>query len=173
MAKPKSQQSRRGFSLLEMMLATTLSAALVTSTVVVLRSSYAVWTLHQGDAEQAEQASAVLRHLTRACRQADMVVSISASGDPAGSLEVLTKSGDTIGWELDSDTVNYSSQAAGTTSPLAFGIDTLTFEGLLADGSTTADDPSEVQAIRCSVGTTIPSSGATRTIGSTLWMRSW
>ncbi|MGI9428305.1 MAG: hypothetical protein ACR2NM_06585, partial [Bythopirellula sp.] len=69
-------------TLIEVMAATTIMATLMASTVVLVRSSYAVWQAAEADMEAAENAHAVLRHIVRNVRQASLVTLVTASGSP-------------------------------------------------------------------------------------------
>lgn len=144
-----------------------LTATLMASSFVVLRSSYAAWTVHEADLDRAANAAAVLRHIVRRVRQADGVSAI----DAGGSLTVVDEDGVTHGWSHSGTDVSLSVNS-GSSQPVAEDIQSLTFEGYLADGVTSTTDPDDVQSIRIVVTTQQPA-GGTRTISSYAWVRSW
>src|SRR5687768_6868039 len=88
----------RGFSLLEMMVATAIMATLMSSVVVVMRSGYAVWNAQENDVDVLENGYGVLRHFVQQLRQADAVTAISASSDTTGDLSFMTATGVTRTW---------------------------------------------------------------------------
>lgn len=162
---------RSGATLIEVMTALSLAATLMASSFVVLRSSYAAWQAHEADLDWAGNATAVLRHLVRHTRQAVGVSAISASSDTSGSLSVVSADGTTLGWDHSGTDVMLSVNGAAG-QPLAGDIQSLSFEGFLADGLTPTTDPNDVQAFR-SVITTQQPAGGTRTVSSFTWLRSW
>ncbi|MEM1303517.1 MAG: hypothetical protein AAGG46_01385 [Planctomycetota bacterium] len=161
-------------SLLEALTATTIMATMMTSSVVVLRSSHAAWRAHEDDLERAESANAVLRHLVRHLRQATAVSAVSASSDTSGSLSLTMASGDTYVWDHNSGTGEVLFGPTTATSLLADNIDTLTFYAYEADGSTLTTTAADAQLIRCVATVTMPAGGgSTRTVSCTGWVRSW
>lgn len=162
---------RPGLTLLEVMTAVTLSATMMASSFVVLRSTYAAWQAHESDLETAGNASAVLRHLVRCVRQSTEVSAITAGNDSSGSLSVINQDGSTLTWEHLGTSVTLSTDS-GAAQPLADGIESLSFEGYQADGVTLTTDPEDVQLVRAIVTAPMPAGGI-RTISSYAWMRSW
>src|SRR3990172_11070237 len=102
-ACPAANRRRRryGFSLIEMMAATTIMAVVMTSVIVVVRSGYAVWNAYEQDIDIAENAYGVLRHFVRQMRQATAVTAISAPSDTTGDLSYTTARGLTQSWSLN------------------------------------------------------------------------
>lgn len=164
-------QRRRGVTLLEVMTAVALSATMMMSSFVVLRSTYAAWQAHEADLDRGASAAATLRHLTRCVRQSNGVGAISAAIDTSGSLTIIDAAGVQMTWEHAGTGVTLSLDA-GASQPLADGIQSLAFEGYTADGVTPTTDPDEVQAIRAIVETSLPTGGL-RTLSSFVWVRSW
>ena len=162
----------RGFSLLELLVAASLMASIVTAAAMVLRSTQTSWTMHASDQEKLGAAYGTLRHITRGVRQAESVSAISAAGDLSGSLTVLLASGQTVIWDHSGTEVNYG--AGSPTSLLADGVSELSFVGYKADGTTTTIIPSEVQSIVCTVKVSLQRTSApTRTLSSRIWLRAW
>lgn len=165
-------RSRPAFSLLELLVAATLMASMVTAAAMVLRSTQTSWTAHASDQERMDSALATLRHLTRTVRQAESITAISPPGDISGSLSVLLPTGDQVVWDHSATQVNY-----GTNTPttlLAYGISELSFIGYEADGVTTTTTPGDVQSILCTVKIALNRSATpTRTLSSRIWLRAW
>lgn len=166
---------RRGFSLVELMAATAMLAALSATTVVLLRSSQHAWSFHRDDFQTRQSALATLRHVARTVRQSRRVNSISAAADDSGRLTVLGSTGVPLAYDHDSGNqkVLYGSPTA--TSLLANSIKTVNFIGLTSDGSTTTTNPEEIHAVRCTVAYDLnrPSGPVTETLSCTAWLRSW
>lgn len=163
--------SRPGLTLLEVMLSLSLCAVMMTTSFVVLRSSHAAWLAHEADLNQSGQAAALLRHLVQHVRQASTVTSVTAAGDSSGSLTVLRSDGSTLTWDHSGTSVTLSLDG-GAAQPLADDIQGLEFEGLAADTTTAAADPSDVHLLRAEVTVNQPAGGA-RTVSSNIWLRSW
>ncbi|MEN1680104.1 MAG: hypothetical protein AAGJ46_10960 [Planctomycetota bacterium] len=170
---PPHRRTRRGFSLLELTAAAALTASLMAGSMIVIRTSHAAWLAHEGDLVQSASAEAVVRHISRAVRQAESVVSITASSNTAGKLELLDIDGNVNSWAHTGTAdgiVEYN--AAGAL--LAEGIDELSFAGYEADGATLAGAPTEVQMVKVTAKVTLPRGGGqTRTVTCCCWVRSW
>ena len=165
---------RRGLSLLEMMVATTIMATLMTSVVVVMRSGYAVWNAAQADIDALENAYAVLRHFVQQMRQADSVTAISAPSDTTGDLSFLTAAGETRSWNHDGIQKEITYDNGVNSGLLARSIDSLTFTGYEADGTTQTTVVDDIQVVQCAVQVTLPhGAGVTRTVSCQAWIRSW
>lgn len=171
MKAPRKNNDRRGVTLLEVMTAATLSATLMASSFVVLRSSHAAWLAHETDMNAAGEAAGVLRHFLQQTRQAAGVNAISAAADTSGALTILRDDGTTLTWEHSGSAVTVQ-EDGGAAEPLADGILSLRFEGIEADGSTLTNEPSDVHAIRASVTVDAPTGGV-RTVSTYTWVRSW
>lgn len=163
---------RGGFSLLELLVTSVLMASIVTSAVMVLRSSQTAWTMHASDQARLDAAYATLRHITRGVRQAEGVLAISDPSDLSGSLSVMLASGQIVVWEHSGTNVNYGVNAAD--SLLAAGISEFSLVGYEADGVTATTDPADVQSIVCTVTVPLERSAApTRTLSTRIWLRAW
>jgi type II secretory pathway component PulJ len=161
-------------SLLEMVIATTMFAVVLTSISVLLRTGRQVWEAHEADFTRVEAAHATLRHVVREIRQAESVVNISAAADTSGHLELLMPTGEVRVWDHDdtTDVVSYGITAA--TSLLAPDVTELQLVGFAADGATQTATPDEVQAIQVTVTIQLPAGGGTpRSVTSWAWLRSW
>lgn len=170
---PRAKRQRAGLSLLELMAAATISATLMVSSVVLLRSSYAIWQAHDADHERAECAHAVLRHLVRTLRQATAVTSITGPTDDAGEIGLTMASGEQLAITADAPGVVWLWNYPGpVSSALAPNINSLIFAGYEADGVTLSADPADVQLVKATVEVTMPTGGA-RTLSCSAWIRSW
>ncbi len=163
--------SRRGVTLLEVMTATMISATMMTSSFVLLRSTYQAWQSHEADLDRSTNGAAVLRHLVQHVRQAAGVTGITAASDPSGSLTVALADGTLLTWSHGGASVALSVNG-GAPQPLADDILTLTFAGYEADGMTPTTIPGDVQTIRATLTTQQPAGGI-RTHSSCTWVRSW
>lgn len=162
---------RAGVTLLEVMTAVSLSATLMASSFVVLRSSYTAWQAHEEDLDSAATAAAVLRHLRQHARQAVAVTGISSAADTSGHLAIERDDGSTLRWDHSGTQVTLQVDAA-TPQPLADGVVSLTIAGFEADGVTATTEPSDVQTFRATVTASLPD-GGTRTVSSYTWVRAW
>ena len=165
---------RRGMSLLELVVATSLLAMMLTAVTVILRTSRQVWESHEAEFVRLEAAQATLRHIVRQVRQADAVSAISDATDNSGQLALAMPDGQVVVWDHDggTNTVNYGVGAAN--SLLAPEIAGLRFAGLRADGTTPAAQPAEVQCLRIDVTIPVPAGAAgSGVFSSWAWIRSW
>jgi prepilin-type N-terminal cleavage/methylation domain-containing protein len=172
--RPKqAAKHRRGLSLLEMMAATAIMAALTASVVVVMRSGYAAWNAQEADLDILDNGYGVLRHFVTQMRQATAVTAITASGNTQGSLSFTTSSGVTRTWARNASSEVYFNN--GTSNQLlAKSINSLTFTGYKADGITATTTLTDIQVVQCQVQITLPrGAGVTRTLTTRAWIRSW
>jgi prepilin-type N-terminal cleavage/methylation domain-containing protein len=165
---------RSGFSLLEMMVATTIMATLMASVVVVLRSGYAVWNAQEADIDRLENAYGVLRHFAQQMRQADSVTAISDPSDTTGDISFFSAGGETRSWSHDGAQKEISFNNGISSGLLARSIDALAFTGYEADGVTETTVVEDIQVVRCAVQVTLPhGAGVTRTVSCRAWIRAW
>jgi prepilin-type N-terminal cleavage/methylation domain-containing protein len=163
--------SRRGVTLLEVMTATVISAAMMTSSMALLRTNYKVWQAHEADIDRSANAAALLRHLVQHVRQAAGVTAITAASNPNGSLAVALPDGTLLTWAHSGTNVTLRVNS-GITQPLASDIQTLAFVGYEADGLTPTVTAGDTQTVRVVLTTLLPA-GGTRTYSSCVWVRSW
>ena len=167
-------KTRKGMTLLELVIATTLLASVVTAVSFVMRTSRAAWMAHEADFVRLESAHATVRHIVRKARQASSVAAISTATDTSGSLSLLMSDGSTIVWDHNdsTDQVNYGITTASDL--LSEQITALKFVGYKADGTTATTDAAEIQSVRIEATTQLPrDSGGTRKVASWAWIRSW
>ena len=161
-------------SMLELVIASSMLAMVLTTVGVVLRTGRIAWEAHSADYTRIEAAHATIRHIVRQVRQAEACAAISPSADNSGTLSLTMSDGSTVVWDHDdgANCVNYGVSSAG--SLLAPDITGLRFTGYRANGSTATTVPSEVRAIRIDVTVQLPVEvNATRVVTSWAWIRSW
>lgn len=163
---------RSGFSLLELVIATAIMAALVTSVTVLMRSGQAVWDEHDSDVAKLESAHATVRHLVRHLRQSVAVSSITAANQTAGSISVVSSSGATNTWTRTGNSVYFGSPTANQL--LAEGLTGLQFTGYRADGTTVSATPAEIRSVECVATVQLNrNTSPTRIIRCRAWLRAW
>ena len=167
----RQPKSRYGVTLLEVMTATMISATMMTSSMVLLRSNYKAWQAHEADIDRSANAVALLRHFVQNARQAIGVTAITAASNNSGSLTVALADGTLLTWAHSGTSVTLAVNS-GITQPLASDIQTLSFVGYKADGVTTTVTPNDIQTIRAAL-TVLQPAGGTRTYSSCAWVRSW
>jgi hypothetical protein len=154
-----------------MMVATAMMATLMASVVVVMRSGYAVWNAQEADVDTLENGYGVLRHFVQQMRQAESITAISAASDPTGDLSILTATGATRTWSHNGAPKEVLFDIGSGNQLLAKKIETLTFVGYEADGTTATTVLSEIQAVQCIVQVSL--AGTSRTVSCRAWIRSW
>lgn len=161
-------------SLLELVIATSMLATVMTTISVVMRTSRQAWEAHEDDYTRIESAHATLRHIVRQVRQADAVTEISNRNDNSGRIGLLLPSGDTRIWDHDANTNTVNCGIGSPDSLLAPDITGLRFIGLRADAATDATTADEVQCLQIDVTVQLPRDvNGTRTVSSWAWVRSW
>ena len=171
--KPKACK-RRGMTLLELVIASSMMAVLLTAATVVLRTSRQAWEAHEGDYTRLEGLHATLRHMVRQIRQADAVTAITPAGDNSGALTLAMPDGSTVAWDHDGATSTVRCGVTTADQLLSTNITGLNIVGYKPDGVTATTVPSEIQNLKVSVTVQLPrETNATRTYSSWAWIRSW
>ncbi len=171
--KPKACKRRR-MTLLELVIASSMMAVLLTAATLVLRTSRQAWEAHEGDYTRLEGLHATLRHMVRQVRQADAVTVISAAGDNSGALTLAMPDGSTVAWDHDGATTTVKCGVTTADQLLSTNITGLNSVGNKPDGVTATTVPSEIQNLKVSVTVQLPrETNATRTYSSWAWIRSW
>jgi hypothetical protein len=161
-------------SLLELVIATSMLAMLLTAVMVVLRTGRQAWEAHEADFTRIESAHATLRHIVREVRQADAVTAISAAADTSGRLALAMPDGSVKVWEHDAGTNQVNHGLTTATELLAPNITGLRFVGYETDGATATTVPNDVQALEIEVTVQLPvETNGTRVVHSWAWVRSW
>ena len=173
--KRTRNESRTGFTLLEMAVSVAMLATLATSSVVLVRTSYTAWNRHEDDHQQRRAALAVVRHLMRNARQAIAVTAISAASDASGTISLSMSNGNLLVWDHDatSKEVRFGTNAA--TDLLAKNIEEFTLVGFKVDGTTATNETDLIHSVRCTVkfNLTRPNGTQLKTVSCQAWLRSW
>lgn len=170
-----NRQHRTAFTLVEVIAATAIMAALTTSSFALVRTAHQAWSRHRDDSMKRHEAIATLQHVMRRVRQATAVTAISAAADVSGGLTLQMADGSTAIWDHNSGT---SQALFGTTTPtnvLSEGITEMRFTGMTASGLVTTTDVTKIHLISCSVkyALTRPAGTTTETVSCMAWLRSW
>lgn len=164
--------TRKGFSLLELLVSVTLLVSMVTAVSVLLRVNYETWLDYRSDNLQNESALGVLRHIVREVRQCEEVTAITPSTDNSGSLTVRMPSGDSVVWDHSGTNVMYGVTTANQL--LGNNITGLTFVGYEKDGTTTTTVPQDAQCVQVSISYTLPGrTVSVRSLTSKVWIRAF
>ncbi len=166
---------RAGFTLLELIAAMTVLTILMSSITVVLRTSRQAWDSHQADLIATQTAHAVVRHIVRELREADSVVSVSAS-NATGDLTIRNASGVQLRWQHNTTTKQVlftDASVSATAQVLAQNVNSLRFAAYAPDGATTTTVIEQMQFIKIDATVPVPSTGGTRSIGSWVWLRNF
>lgn len=168
---------RSGLTLLELIATLVISATLLTSSMIVMRSSYTAWQTHEVDADLADTADAAIRHFVRTIRQARSVSAIHK--DPINSdssLEVVTADGLSHRYAANNNTLQYATQLSVglplTYESISNNISWAGFTAYEADGATETTVVEDIHLIHFEVRTPSVGGGAEST-SSYAWVRSW
>jgi type II secretory pathway pseudopilin PulG len=173
MKRPVRKRAR-GMTLLELVIASSMLAMVLTTIGVVMRTGRQAWEAHSADYTRIEAAHATVRHVVRRLRQAKAVSAITPSTDNSGTLSVQMQDGSIEVWDHDGGTnvINYGvTTASNLLSPNITG---LRFTGYQANGTTTTTTASLIKAVRIEVSVLLPvDTGGARVVSSWAWLRSW
>ena len=161
-------------TLLELIIATSMLAMLLTSVSIVIRGVRASWDAHEADYVRIEAAHSTLRHIVRTIRAAEAVTAVTPETNNSGSLSVRMPNGDTLVWAHDAvnNRVNYGVTAASNL--LASEITGLRFRSRRADATTAAATPGDTQCLQIEVTVQLPrEANGQRIVTSWAWVRSW
>ncbi|MCA9161815.1 MAG: hypothetical protein KDA62_02505 [Planctomycetales bacterium] len=171
---PTRRTARRALTLMEVTIASTMLATVLTSVMIVMRTGREAWEANQADFVRIQAGHATVRHIVREIRQAEGVTAISASTNNSGSLSVVTSAGVTLRWAHDNGTKRVLFGPGTADQLLAPDIESLNFAGFRADGTTAAANAGEVQCVRVTATVILPGrTNGTRNIRSWVWVRSW
>lgn len=150
-------------------------AALTTSCMVIVRTSYTAWNRHEDDHSQRQAGLAVLKHVVRQIRQVKAVTAISLASDSSGSLTLLDTEGNQLVWEHDAGSKEILFGISVATNVLATGIEELNFIGFKVDGTTQTTEVGLIHSVQCTtkVNLTRPVGTDAITASSRVWIRSW
>ena len=167
--------NRKGMTLLELIIASSMLAMLLTAVTVVLRTAHSAWQAEEGDFAKLQSLQATLRQIVRQVRQAGAVTAISAANNTSGSLTITLWDGSSLSWARDNATNNvYCDPNSPPTQLLATDITSLTFAGYMADGVTLAATPDQIHSLQIQAQVQLPrETNGARTITTWVWLRSW
>jgi type II secretory pathway pseudopilin PulG len=165
---------RRGMTLLELILATTLLTTLVAAVGLVLRTGYGTWEAHQDDSVRITAANATVRHIARRARQAQAVAAMSDPAETSGTLSLSMPSGETFVWAHDAAAQEVAYGVGSASDLLAERITELSFLGYEVDGTTQTTVLDDVHSIKCVARIQLSrETGGDRTASCRAWLRSW
>ena len=166
---------RAGFTLVEMIAATAVMAALTTSSFALVRTANDAWRRHRDDSQQRREAIAALQHVVRRVRQATQVTAISTAADTSGFLTLQMADGTNALWDHNSGTTQVLYGTTTANNLLAESIAQMNFVGLTANGLVQTTDPVKVHAVRCQVTYAMsrPTGPVNETVSCTAWLRAW
>ncbi|APZ94728.1 PilW family protein [Fuerstiella marisgermanici] len=164
---------RSGLSLLEVTMACSLAALLMTSVVGMLHTSRQVWELTDNHSSRINSLHGTLRHASRELRSAQSLLTLeSRSGYPA-VLEFRDRSGQVQRWTHDPKSETVMCARGGDTGVLAEHIHSLNFQGYAADAKTPATLASGIHCVRCTATVKLKKKNdETRTAECWVWLRS-
>lgn len=167
----RGHRLRRGYTLLEIVLASGLLTVMATAAAVVLRGGQLAWLAHEDDLARVASAQAVTRHVVRQVRQAQAVVDISPPLSTSGTLSLLMPDGQTFVWEhqVGSQSVLFGSGTADQL--LADQIVQFTLIGYERDATTPTTVVGDIRVVE--VRATILRSTGLETFRARGWIRSW
>ena len=165
---------RRGVTLLELVLAGTLTAAVTGGLHVAVRGMTAATAQLSGEDVALRHADAGLRFIVRRCRESRGVASVDAAGAElrlavdGGTLTFFPTNG---GRSLN---VRDSRAGAGNNRTLMDDLASFTPAFYAADGVTPTADPAAVRVIEITLTVDLPRDHAAgRTVSSRVWVRPW
>jgi prepilin-type N-terminal cleavage/methylation domain-containing protein len=171
----RTKRPQLGFTLVEVIAATTIMATLTTASFMLVRTANDAWRLHRDDSLQRGQAVAVLQHVVRRVRQATQVTAISTAADTSGFLSVQMADGASALWDHNGGTNQVLYGTVTANDLLAEGITQIAFTGLTANGLSQTTDPTKIHAVRCTAQYTLsrPTGTTSEAVSCLAWLRAW
>lgn len=161
------KNSRTGVTLLEVMTAVGISATLMASSFVVLRSCYAAWEAHEADSQESIAVTALASHIVRQARQS---TSIDNTGFYPGTITMTHADGSVMTWTEDGDSITYSVNGSDP-EVLVQGVDYFFPFALTPDGTNTFQYD-EAKMVRLFIASDLPQGGF-KSVFVSGWLRSW
>jgi len=170
-----SKITRLGFTLLELLVSTAMLAALTTSCMGIVRTSYTAWHRHEDDHSRRQSGLVVLQHIVRQARQAKAVMAISLANDDSGSLSLLSVDGNVLVWDHNGATKEVLYGMGTATEVLATGIEKLNFVGFELDGETETIEPGLIHSMKCTTEVQLTRPAGTEDVVTSCqaWLRGW
>ncbi len=166
---------RPGITLLELVVASSMLAVVMTSLTLVLRTARTSWETNDSDFAAIHHAHTVVRHFVRQAREATQLTALSTK-----SVQLKFRDGSTQTWAHQASgngytnvvLVNYSNSSQVV--PLAYGIPNLSFRGFKADGVTPTTTVDDMRVVEVTATVLIPGkANAPQSVSSKVWIRSW
>lgn len=176
---PPGRAVRRGFSLVELMAATAITASLSGAGVVLLRTSYALWRQHEAEMTVRMEVLDALRHFVRNARQGRPVGQLSAASDssltllvPAATANVPPLLAKT--WRHDAVAQSLTYEDADGVETLARNVVDVSFSYVTRDAVATFD-PALARGVAAEVVYRRPQQGSfvQETARMNAWFRIW
>ncbi len=171
------QRSRHALTLLELVIASSMLAVVITSLSLVMRTARTTWEANDNDYAAMHHAHTVARHFVRQARQARRVTALPPAGDsitlefPDGSQRTWNH---VSGTQDFGDTVFLTLSSTAQRIPLATDIRDLSFTGFEANGITVAKDVGKIRLVEVRVTTVLPrGTNPQQSVASKVWIRSW
>ena len=165
--------ARRGVSLLELVVAGSLAAALTSSLHVVLRGARAASEQLHGERDALRQADSALRFVTRRCRAARGVAAIGGGTDGGFTLD----DGDgTLRFFRSGGQVRVVDSRWANPVAVNFAAGVTGFAAVFykSDGATVTADPAAAALIDVTLTVDLPRDHAPgRTVNGRVWVRPW
>ncbi len=173
--KSSTTHKKEGFTLLELMVTTTMLAMLTTASMTLIRTSHTAWNMHVGEQETRQAGIAVLRHIVREARQATGVVAISDASNTSGTLSLVNDAGETLVWEHDAANKRVLFGVSTASEVLATGIEELSFLGLRADGIQATTEVGLIHSLKATTKVTLSKAAGTEEVTTSCqaWLRVW
>ncbi|RMF42689.1 MAG: prepilin-type N-terminal cleavage/methylation domain-containing protein [Planctomycetota bacterium] len=166
---------RRGVTLLELVVASSMLAVVMTSLTLVLRTTRASWETNDNDFAAIHHAHTVVRHFVRQAREATDLLALTGN-----SVQLKFRDGSTQTWSHTANGNGYTNvvQVVYSNSsqvvPLAYGIKNLSFRGFKADGVTPTTVLDDIYVVEVTATVLIPGkANAPQSVASKAWIRSW
>lgn len=172
-----ARRRRRGVTLLELVIASSMLAVIMTSLSMVMRTARVAWEANDNDYAALHHGQTVARHFVRQAREARSVKRLTNGGD---NISLQLRDGSQLTWDHvgnsggNTDVVLLSFSTSGQQIPLAYNIRNLSFTGYEADGKTVATDVDDIRLVQVNVTVVLPrGSNPQQTFSSKVWIRSW
>lgn len=170
-------RNRKGVSLLELVIAGSMLAGVMTGLSFVMRTARQSWDTIDSEYAVLQQMQAVARHFVRTAREANGVSTIASDGS---GITLSLPDDQTASWNWTprrngrQGVVIHRSPLNPSGAILAGEIDSLQFTGFTGDGVTATTATDDIQVVQITIAVTVPRSAVPqRTIQSKVWIRSW
>ena len=161
--------------MLEIVIAGTMLAGVMTSLSVVMRTARQSWEMNDRESGSLHQMHAVSRHFVRVTREARAVTAINSK-----DVTLEMRDGSTTQWAWKSnaqglaDVVTVTSSTDNVENVLAEKIQSIQFAGFDADGVTAVTDVDDIRVLTIDTSVAlVDAAAASQRVQSKAWIRSW